>query len=102
MLRTLTVIVFSRSGYETLLGTPKGLLLRLSGNIMIISGRCKRGYCGDTYETLVKLTRDVKSYACSKYLGIIDSIGLLRMFRVGDLGVIFGISSNKMLRLEEV
>ena len=70
MLRTLTVIVFSRSGYETLLGTPKRLLLRPSGNIMIISGGCKRGYRGDTYETLVKLTWDVKSCACSKYLGV--------------------------------
>ena len=38
MLRTLTIIVFSRSGYEILLGTPKRLLLRPSGNIMIISG----------------------------------------------------------------
>ena len=56
MLKTLTVIVFSRSGYKALLGTPKRLLLRLSGNIMIVSGRCKRGYCGDTYETFVKLT----------------------------------------------
>ena len=102
MLKTLTIIVFSRSGYKTLLGTPKRLLLRPSGNIMIISGRCERGYCGDTYETLVKLTRDVKSCACSKYLGIVDSVGFLRMFRVGDSCVIFGISSNKMLRLEEV
>ena len=49
-------IVFSRSGYKDLLGTPKRLLLRPSGNVIIISRRCKRGYCGDAYETLVKLT----------------------------------------------
>ena len=55
-LKTSIIIVFSRSGYKNLLGTPKRLLLRPSGNVIIISERRKRGYRGDTYETLVKLT----------------------------------------------
>ena len=35
--------MFSRSGYNDLLGTLERFLLRPSGNIMIISRRCKRG-----------------------------------------------------------
>ena len=50
VLETLTIIVFSRSGYKDLLGTPKRLLLRPSGNTMIISRRL----CGDFVRTLVK------------------------------------------------
>ena len=37
VIKDLTILMFPRSGYKDLLGTPKRLLLRLSGNIMIIS-----------------------------------------------------------------
>ena len=50
VLETLTIIVFSRSGYKDLLGTPKRFLLRPSGNTMIISRRL----CEDFVRTLVK------------------------------------------------
>ena len=52
VLETLNVIVFSRSGYKDLLGTPERLLLRPSGNTMIISRRL----CGDFVRTLVKFS----------------------------------------------
>ena len=35
-MKTVAIIAFSRSGYENLLGTPKRLLLRPSGNVMIV------------------------------------------------------------------
>ena len=41
VLETFTIIVFSRSGYKDLLGTPKRLLLRPSENVLIVS----EGFC---------------------------------------------------------
>ena len=61
--KDLTILMFSRSGYKDLLGTPKRLLLRPSGNIMIISrvisrlnvlGELRRGskFCDLTFAHL--------------------------------------------------
>ena len=52
VLETLNIMVFSRSGYKDLLGTPKRPLLRPSGNTMIISKRL----CGDFVGTLARFS----------------------------------------------
>ena len=70
--KALTIIVFSRSGYKDLLGTPKRLLLRPSGNIMIVSRKTMRGFCGDAYETLVSL---IEMYKVLKGFDALEILG---------------------------
>ena len=85
--------MFSRSGYKDLLGTPKRLLLRLSGNILIISRGCNESIVGT-------LTRPSWSSIEMRFLSIFQNASLvIGYLRKPELVQKMDTSSSHLLKL---